>query len=352
MSSFTTSDQIIVTPSDAQLNHKFSWQQTMLRIKDPSISIPFYVNHFGFKLIHKYDFPEWKFSLYFLEIPESTNLNVPSVPGTACSEEYLWTMQGTCLELTHNWGSENDDSFKVNNGNVEPFRGFGHIAVMTRDVYGACDELEAAGVKFQKRPNDGRMKGLAFALDPDGYWIEVISRHPESPIVNKFTLAQTMIRVKDPKKSLGFYRDILGMSLIAEQHMGVGEDWAFSLYFLAHLPEGTVLPPTTSPEAKEFMKKNLFGPVLELTHNHGTEEREDFKYHNGNDQDLGQLRGFGHIGYLVDDLDLACKYLEERGVTFKKRPEDGSMRGLAFVYDPDNYWIEIIQRNGLKLCPP
>lgn len=33
--------------------HRFSWQQTMLRIKDPKISVPFYENHFGFKLIHR-----------------------------------------------------------------------------------------------------------------------------------------------------------------------------------------------------------------------------------------------------------------------------------------------------------
>lgn len=44
---------------------------------------------------------------------------------------------------------------QVNNGNVEPYRGFGHIAVMTRDVYAASAELEADGVKFQKRPDEG-----------------------------------------------------------------------------------------------------------------------------------------------------------------------------------------------------
>lgn len=56
----------------------------------------------------------------------------------------------------------------MNNGNVEPHRGFGHIAVMTRDVYGECAALEADGVRFQKRPDEGKMKGIAFALDPDG----------------------------------------------------------------------------------------------------------------------------------------------------------------------------------------
>ena len=73
------------------------------------------------------------------------------------------------------------------------------------------------------------------------------------------------------------------------------------------------------------------------------------RYHNGNDQDQGQLRGFGHVGFLVDDLESACAYLEAEGVAFKKRPLDGNMRGVAFAYDPDGYWVEIIQRGGLKM---
>jgi len=92
--------------------YRFSWQQTMLRIKDPTITIPFYENHFGLKLIHKYDFPQWKFSLYFLAVfPEEEPFEL--TPGTPESEAYLWNMNGTCLELTHNHGSETDSNFKV-----------------------------------------------------------------------------------------------------------------------------------------------------------------------------------------------------------------------------------------------
>jgi hypothetical protein len=84
--------------------HNFSWQQTMLRIKDPKVSVPFYEKNFGFKLIHYYNFPQWSFSLYFLAvIPDDEQLNFE--PGTPESEEYLWTMRHVCLELTHNHGS-------------------------------------------------------------------------------------------------------------------------------------------------------------------------------------------------------------------------------------------------------
>jgi lactoylglutathione lyase len=62
------------------------------------------------------------------------------------------------------------------------------------------------------------------------------------------------------------------------------------------------------------------------------------RYHNGNDENEGQLRGFGHTGFLVDDLNAACEELEANGVRFKKKPNEGMMRTLAFVYDPDNYW--------------
>ena len=95
----------------------------------------------------------------------------------------------------------------------------------------------------------------------------------------------------------------------------------------------------------------MFGPVIELTHNHGTEAQADFSYHNGSDQEQGQVRGFGHLGFLVDDLDAACAHLEGQGVAFKKRPLEGSMRGLAFAYDSpdDQYWVELIQRRGIDL---
>lgn len=336
----------------AENPHGFRLQQTMLRIKDPKVSVPFYENNFGFKLLHRYDFPEWKFSLYFMGILDEERQRSWPESGTPEAAKAIWSMNygESTLELTHNWGTEEDDNFKVNNGNVEPYRGFGHIAVMTPDVYASCIELESLGVRFQKKPDEGRMKGLAFALDPDGYWIEVIVRHAESvvPASYKYTLAQTMLRVKDANKSLAFYRDVLKMTLLREVHFGP-DSGDFSLYFLASLAPGTEgIPSPTSPEASAYIQK-MMPQIIELTHNHGTElETSTFSgYHNGNDEDLTKdppmLRGFGHTGYLVQDLGAACKYLDECGCTFKKRPEDGLMHTLAFIYDPDGYAVEIIQ---------
>ena len=108
------------------------------------------------KQINKMDFPDNKFSLYFLAYDS------PSVsPGAHFSSR-----QGV-LELTHNYGTEDNPNFKVANGNSEPGRGFGHICVSVDNIQAACQRLEDANYKFQKKLSDGRMRHIAFALDPD-----------------------------------------------------------------------------------------------------------------------------------------------------------------------------------------
>ncbi len=138
-----------------------------------------------------------------------------------------------------------------------------------------------------------------------------------------------MLRVKDPKKSIAFY-EALGMKVVYALKF---DD--FSLYYLAsnvsdddsfdYLEDG----PTNVDEARMKVGQR-FGPVFELTHNHGTESDDDFKHYNGNEEGR---QGFGHIGFLVDDVYEACDVIREMGYGFKKEPDGGSMKGLAFALD-------------------
>ncbi|KAH7445756.1 hypothetical protein KP509_01G022700 [Ceratopteris richardii] len=143
-------------------------QQTMYRIKDPKVSLDFYSRVLGMKLLKRFDFPEMKFSLYFMGYE-----NVDDAPEDPV-QRTVWAFKcKATLELTHNWGTESDPDFKgYHNGNSEP-RGYGHIGITVDDTYKACERFEKLGVEFVKKPDDGKMKGLAFIKDPDGYWIEI-----------------------------------------------------------------------------------------------------------------------------------------------------------------------------------
>ncbi|KAL1513898.1 hypothetical protein ABEB36_003237 [Hypothenemus hampei] len=165
------------TPDDTK---DFIMQQTMYRIKDPKISLPFYSQVLGMKLLTKVDFPSMKFSLYFMGYETS----VPGELGTIARTEWALAQKAT-IELTHNWGTENDAEFKYHNGNQEP-KGFGHIGLVVPDVYEACKRFETLGVKFIKKPDDGKMKGIAFITDPDGYWIEILNNKSVAEITSAF----------------------------------------------------------------------------------------------------------------------------------------------------------------------
>jgi len=150
-----------------------------------------------------------------------------------------------------------------------------------------------------------------------------------------FVFNHTMLRVKDIHVSLDFYTRILGFQLISQRDFPEDE---FSLYFLAYLPEGTHIP--SDPAQRRHWQANLSG-LLELTHNYGTENQEGPVYHNGN----SEPQGFGHLCISVPDLTAACARFAELGVNFQKRPDEGRMKTLAFIKDPDGYWIEIISNS-------
>ncbi|KAI9665879.1 MAG: Lactoylglutathione lyase [Bathelium mastoideum] len=310
---------------------KYKFNHSMIRVKDPARSVKFY-EHLGMTMIKKVEQPEAKFDLYFMGYDG---------PQAASGGNHFSDREGL-IELTHNYGTENDDNYKVANGNKEPYKGFGHTCISVDNIQAACQRIEDAGYKFQKKLTDGRMRSIAFVLDPDDYWVEVIARNPvdktegvKETDPSTYRMNHTMIRVKDPEKSMEFYRDVLGMDL---KRTSENKDAGFTLYFLGYGPPASSSSPNgVNPTADRE-------GLLELTWNYGTEKDANFKYHNGNDQP----QGFGHVAIAVDDLDAACSRFESMNVNWKKRLTDGRMRHVAFVLDPDNYWVEVIQNEKLK----
>ncbi|WP_395147219.1 lactoylglutathione lyase [Moraxella atlantae] len=149
----------------------YVFNHTMLRVKDPQVSLDFYQNVLGMTLLHRKTFPEAEFDLYFLaKLTDEELANLPK--DDAARAEFTFRQRGI-LELTHNYGTENDPNFSYHSGNSEP-KGFGHICFSVPDLHAAVAWFDKNHVTFQKRPEQGGMKNIAFIKDPDGYWIEIV----------------------------------------------------------------------------------------------------------------------------------------------------------------------------------
>ena len=168
MSNEEYQEGVVATPAGTE---EFVFNQTMIRIKDPRKSVEFYREVLGMTLIKRLDFPEMEFTLFFMGYVREED---EAIPDNLRDRTAYAFKQKALMELTHNWGTESDDSFGgYHDGNSDP-RGFGHVGLSVPDVDKACARFEELGVEFVKRPNDGKMKGLAFIKDPDGYWIEIL----------------------------------------------------------------------------------------------------------------------------------------------------------------------------------
>lgn len=115
---------------------------TMIRVGDLDRSISFYTQRLGMKLLRKWDFPEDKYTLAFLG--------------------YGTEQESTVLELTYNYGQTS----------YEHGGAYGHIAIGVSDVKDLLKDLKANSVPVDYESDDGSM---AFIVDPDGYYIELLN---------------------------------------------------------------------------------------------------------------------------------------------------------------------------------
>lgn len=124
-------------------------------------------------------------------------------------------------------------------------------------------------------------------------------------------ILHTMLRVGDLQRSIKFYTEILGMTVLRQEDYPDGK---FTLAFVGYGKESA-------------------NTVLELTHNWDTSS-----------YDLG--KGFGHIAIEVDDAYQACEAVKAAGgkVVREAGPMMHGTTVIAFIEDPDGYKIEFIQK--------
>lgn len=122
-------------------------------------------------------------------------------------------------------------------------------------------------------------------------------------------LLHTMLRVGDLSRSIDFYTQILGMTLLRQKEYPDGK---FTLAFLGYGDESN-------------------NTVLELTYNWGVENYEPGT-------------GFGHLAIEVDDVYAATEKMRQQGgkILRDAGPMNAGTTIIAFVADPDGYEIELI----------
>ena len=125
----------------------------------------------------------------------------------------------------------------------------------------------------------------------------------------------TMLRVGHLQRSIDFYTQVLGMTLLRTTRR---PDQQYDLAFVGY---------GGNPGQAE----------IELTFNYGVERYE-----------LGSA--FGHIAIGVPDVAATCAAVRDKAaalggaVTRDAGPVKGGTTMIAFVTDPDGYKIELIER--------
>ena len=124
-------------------------------------------------------------------------------------------------------------------------------------------------------------------------------------------ILHTMLRVGNLEKSIAFYTEVLGMKLLRQSE---NTEYKYTLAFVGYGDESE-------------------HTVLELTWNWDTDS-----------YDLGNA--YGHIALEVENVYDACDKIRAKGGVISREP--GPVKGgsteIAFVRDPDNYAIELIQK--------
>ena len=121
---------------------------SMVRVRDLEASLRFFRDGLGLVEARRKDYPQGQFTLLYLSAPGQPEVEV---------------------ELTHNWGSEED---------YGSARNFGHLAFAVDDIYATCAHLRDMGVTINRPPRDGHM---AFVRSPDLISIELLQKGDPLP---------------------------------------------------------------------------------------------------------------------------------------------------------------------------
>jgi len=181
--------------------------------------------------------------------------------------------------------------------------GYGHIAILSPDIYNQCAQIKADGGKVTREPGPvlGGKTEIAFIEAPEGFKYELIKHDDKSytcPILH------LMLRVGNLDRSKIFYQE-LGMSFLRSSN---NEKYKYTLEFVGFGPETQ-------------------NTVIEFTYNWGVES-----YQLGN--------SYSHLIIIHNDIHGLVRHLIEKQICFSFHAEEPNNVYIRIV-DPDGYALQI-----------
>ena len=289
-----------------------------LQVKNANVLAKFYVEVLGMRI---------------LSSEVNSNMNKVLL---GYNEELLVEQKSVSLELV-----------EVANAQRRRDDGYWKIGITLPDVLAAVSLLREKGIQVSD-PSQFRDIGfLCHLADPEGFTIELLqhtfennfksaslnSNYPlgyDKPVVGQVTL-----RICDPKQSLNFYRDLLGMKFLSRQQVDV---YGFALYFLAFSNDFVAEENVDNVNIREWLYQRPY-TTLELQH----------RYNKSGSYNIASENEYGWSGITIScyDVQQATDFLRQRNIRIDREPslfqEFGKSVLRAVVLDPDGYRVSLIQ---------
>jgi catechol 2,3-dioxygenase-like lactoylglutathione lyase family enzyme len=312
----------------------------ILRVKDPSQLIKFYVNNFGMEDI-KISTSSFPYNVSVLGYTTNYDENFNKASDTLPSP--------TLLEFHHNDSSTNTPSL----ANSGPSNVYWKMGITLYDVDYARKILQSKQVNITDASQFEDIGYICHLKDPNGFCIELLQhdfektfkaniiKNGKQPLIDNFPLGypscigQITLHASDMDKTQKFYRDLLDMKLLSVQEV---LQFDFTLYFFAwtneNPPKSDIKDATVN---REWLWKRPY-TTIEIRHFNNQRKIPPFR-------DLQQNGiGFEGLRVMCNDLNTFIAKMKTENISFEEL--NGIYGKEIVIRDPDNVPIYVSQNKN------
>jgi catechol 2,3-dioxygenase-like lactoylglutathione lyase family enzyme len=312
----------------------------ILRVKDSTELIQFYLNNFGMEIVQIYP-SSFSYQVSVLGYTTNYDENFNKASNTLPSP--------TLLEFHHN-DSSTTASPLVNSGTSKVYW---KIGITLYDVDYARNILQSKQVNISDASQFEDIGYVCHLKDPNGFSIELLQHDFEKTFKDKINkngkqspkdnfplgyptcIGQITLQATDIDKTQRFYRDLLGMKLLSIQEV---PKFGFTLYFFAWTDENPEKSDITDATVnREWLWKRPY-TTIEIRHFNDQRQMPPFR-------DLQQDEiGFEGIRVMCNDLKTFKAKMKENIITLTE--SNGIYGEEIVIRDPDNIPIYVSQNKS------